>query len=1746
MLEENIKPYPIRVYEEAIHHNVIAFMDSNDYKTLVSIMLIDAITEKLPLVHVQPSQQTYSTSENNLAISTYHIQNSETLNSRKTIVCVGTKGAVKEKANEIHQYTDLVVRGYSGEESSSISHLDYNHWQKEFSNSQVLVMPQQLFVNLLTRKYLDLSKHICLIIFDECHHSRNAQEHQAIMNGFYCHIPVRSPRPKIFVVSSIPIHSISMNLKDLEKNLKDLMVMFSCQTVVVPDRRQDNIQPRNTDVTVLEYDSTTDDFNSLFTFHSTDSHDRKELQSYFCKLPQARDGGNAFSDESYTVSTQQLDDEIAAAQHFIQLQHDTVSIDSKRLIVTEKQLKRIRATFSELGVWCTIKLVKEILGVTHAAASKKRKAVHLDDTFTDTDWQSSLKSSSTNSLPSQNDYTSISEIPTADISIKVHTLLKTLAKNHNQSTDTINFGKQPFQSLVYVHDDQTAEKLCNLIQCSAFQKYPFIRCGFINGSTIHMMNTESPSYSVSHSVVDHAFEKGTNSTQNTLQRFKSRELNVLVVSNFGQNRCHLPKCGLVILFDWPRKQLCYERLKGYTGGVPGSQFIVMVAKGHSKLKKAIAKAESIASFSCSVVQKLYRFKKSSHQEDLQNDMVPFLTLVKTTHVDDLVGPLLFGKRKSVFRTRKGTILARADAKRVLDFYLVSKSNSEQLDWPTSIYQTVKNGYKSISNYMPWDEYLLKISQQYLEKVYATSESDPKHENSTIIHGAGINADGLLYSGSTRFDIDLSDSEMVAKMCPKEPNIGYICVVKIPQWLTLKIDTIIGMWQLTEKLACEDSALEACRVLYNMGELDERLQPRTPVKSLSKSTIDATKTVHSNIVLPDSHSNQLPQNHTDHETGHHRSIPHSFSNFSSKLGTTNKTETHSRFVTVIDINTTHSNASLVLQSAAALLTDSSSDQLQTDSTLALLTTGALPGNALCATELWCDLSFSYTPVDIHPWSKSGKVTTATETKFSAQEYEQILRFQHQFWNLVLQNHDRCNCVFDESLSASTSKKNDCFNNDSNSNLYYEVVPMYRQSGCDWAINWDLVELVNSRREVSFSEWVSLCTTVLEPHSLITVQNVIDSGITPPNACFPSHQSLYRIFSDPRYDHSSLRKLVNEISPLHNLPGKYSTCFSAPIVDLTKDIIVYTPHNNIKYQIKCWSENCNAYSELTVGKGKGQHITTYQAIASSQGYTVDHPNANLLKCVRIPHIKDYRRSCQATKNKHNCVDDNQNLDNLPQLVPDAFRVSPISAKLTMVAHYLPSILYSLHTACLAAEFDQKYGLYPKQIPLSTLVSAFTTPAANSITNYERLETLGDKVLKFGVAHYLHSSYQSYEVGQLSTILSGLVSNKNLFEIAQQHSLTGMLNTAPFQSNSWTPPSFCFETRIFVAPTASVDCLDNRVFCGKKQSDFIEALLGAYFLECGVEAALHLMRTFRLINEIPPHSFRHGDTNKLHDHQISSMQNPILSRLDQETVDHVQQKLSYNFHNPELLLIALMTPFYFVKSKFERLEFLGDAIMDILVARYFYRHYKHADPCSLSKMIQATVCKPAFCKILVSLKLHEHLLQSSQLSQHSKDAIVLYANYIQNSHSQHAFKQADKAIDEPKVLCDVFEVIVAAIFIDTGYNLEKTRLVIFPYVHSFIQSNINLETITEPPIRQLFAFVQSQGFSSEKLELSDESNADGFHKASVVFYGTVLATSQATTLKLAKQHASIKALNVLKHTKKATLRDMANSNSCKQSTL
>ncbi len=126
-------------------------------------------------------------------------------------------------------------------------------------------------------------------------------------------------------------------------------------------------------------------------------------------------------------------------------------------------------------------------------------------------------------------------------------------------------------------------------------------------------------------------------------------------------------------------------------------------------------------------------------------------------------------------------------------------------------------------------------------------------------------------------------------------------------------------------------------------------------------------------------------------------------------------------------------------------------------------------------------------------------------------------------------------------------------------------------------------------------------------------------------------------------------------------------------------------------------------------------------------------------------------------------------------------------------------------------------------------------------------------------------------------------------------------------------------------------------------------------------------------------------------------------------LEETLGYNFKDKQLIIEALTHKSFKKPYNNERLEFLGDAVLDLIVGEYLYNKFPKKDEGTLSKIRASLVNEGGFAKLAKVLNLGEFLFLS-------------------------AAEENNKGRTKKSLLSNAFEAVMGAIYLEAG--LERAR--------------------------------------------------------------------------------------------------------------
>ncbi|CAM8897033.1 unnamed protein product [Rhodiola kirilowii] len=389
-------------------------------------------------------------------------------------------------------------------------------------------------------------------------------------------------------------------------------------------------------------------------------------------------------------------------------------------------------------------------------------------------------------------------------------------------------------------------------------------------------------------------------------------------------------------------------------------------------------------------------------------------------------------------------------------------------------------------------------------------------------------------------------------------------------------------------------------------------------------------------------------------------------------------------------------------------------------------------------------------------------------------------------------------------------------------------------------------------------------------------------------------------------------------------------------------------------------------------------------------------------------------------------------------------------------LPSVMYRLESVLVAAELKQVLSssfAEGSEVTVPRLLEALTTEKCNERISLERLEVLGDAFLKFVVGRHLFLKYAALDEGQLTRMRSNAVSNSNLYKLAIKKNLQIYIRDQPFDPSQFYAPGhpcsiICSEeTKSQIHSRSKSDGPDSRgenvdVRCNrghqwlfkKTIADVVEALIGAFVIDSGFKAAISFLKWIGIEADY--------EVSQVTDICIQSKR--YLQLNDLIDVDALEKKLGYNFVHKGLLVQAFLHPSYNRHGGgcYQRLEFLGDSVLDYMITSYLYSAYPSLKPGHMTDLRSLYVNNKAFADVSISLSFHKFIISDSSSLNKAVEKYVVFSEIPD---------PGEYTLDEPKfpkVLGDLMESCVGAILLDTGLDLAYVWRTIIPLLETVMR--------------------------------------------------------------------------------------------------
>ena len=219
----------------------------------------------------------------------------------------------------------------------------------------------------------------------------------------------------------------------------------------------------------------------------------------------------------------------------------------------------------------------------------------------------------------------------------------------------------------------------------------------------------------------------------------------------------------------------------------------------------------------------------------------------------------------------------------------------------------------------------------------------------------------------------------------------------------------------------------------------------------------------------------------------------------------------------------------------------------------------------------------------------------------------------------------------------------------------------------------------------------------------------------------------------------------------------------------------------------------------------------------------------------------------------------------------------------------------------------------------------------------------------------------------------------------------------------------------------------------------------------------------------------------------------------ISELEKRLDYQFKDKNLIIEALTHKSYKKSYNNERLEFLGDAVLDLIIGEYLYKKFINSNEGDLSKLRASLVNEEGFARLAKKINLGSYIFISLA-------------------------EENNQGREKPSLISNAFEAVMGAIYLESG--LDAVRKIVLNLIEE-IYPKIELDTIFKDFKTTLQELTQSEFGTTPVYTTIGASGPD--HKkefeVEVKINDKIYAVAKGSSKKVAQQRAAEKALIILK---------------------
>jgi len=221
--------------------------------------------------------------------------------------------------------------------------------------------------------------------------------------------------------------------------------------------------------------------------------------------------------------------------------------------------------------------------------------------------------------------------------------------------------------------------------------------------------------------------------------------------------------------------------------------------------------------------------------------------------------------------------------------------------------------------------------------------------------------------------------------------------------------------------------------------------------------------------------------------------------------------------------------------------------------------------------------------------------------------------------------------------------------------------------------------------------------------------------------------------------------------------------------------------------------------------------------------------------------------------------------------------------------------------------------------------------------------------------------------------------------------------------------------------------------------------------------------------------------------------------DTLKKLEDRLNYSFRDKKLIIEALTHKSYKQPYNNERLAFLGDAVLDLIVGQYLFEKFPKHDEGKLSKMRASLVNEEGFTRLA------QHIGLGNQL-------------FLSNAEENNDGRS------KPSLLSNAFEAIIGALYLEAG--LDTARQISIKLLEE-VYPDISLDTLFKDYKTTLQEMTQARYGTTPEYKLVGSHGPDHKKEFEIAVYidNKEYARASGKSKKIAQQEAASLAITMLK---------------------